>query len=296
MPVSAPIGALPEEPPLIFVAFLFPVAVYCLVLGLINRGSRPLMVSAAWDFVGLLFAASGFLVFGLPALLSGFTEHGRRLVLFGRPPSGEGGAWPWFWDHFDGLCSSLFAAGGAVMLAYFAVVVLGSAYVLWRRQGQTAIYNVHPDMLDEVLAGVLDVAGLTWSRAANRYFIGRAEKLAAPTADEVEDISQTSILRPEHLPPPAKRGSYPTSAEDIERSAYLEVDPSPALCHVTLRWEAQDGDLRKLVEGELERALAEVRTRHNPAGVWLLTIGTVLLLSTVMVFVFVVLRRVFYGV
>ena len=46
---------------MIFVAFLFPLAVYCLVLGLINRRRQPLMVSAGWDFAGLLFAASGFL-------------------------------------------------------------------------------------------------------------------------------------------------------------------------------------------------------------------------------------------
>ena len=58
-------------------AFLFPLAVYCLILGLINRRRHPLMVSAAWDFAGLLFAASGFLAFGLPGILNGFTERGR---------------------------------------------------------------------------------------------------------------------------------------------------------------------------------------------------------------------------
>jgi hypothetical protein len=275
---------------LIFVAFLFPLAVYCLVLGLINRRGRPLMVSAAWDFAGLLFAASGFLAFGLPALLSGFSEHGRRLALFGRPPSADG-AWSWFWDLFEGLCSTLFAVGsGPVLLAYFGVVVIGCACVLWRRQGQTSVYNVHPDVLDEVLAGVLDAGGLVWSRAGQRYFIGRADKVHPLPP------SPTSILRPEHLPAAEKRGAYPTSAEDIERSAYLEVDPSPALCHATLHWETQDEDLRKLVEAELAHALAEVRTRHNSAGAWLLTAGIILLTAVVTLFVYVVLYRVFRGV
>src|SRR5207253_8850992 len=82
---------------LIIVAYLLPLAVYCLVLGFINRRRHPLMVAGAWDFAGLLFAASGFLAFGLPGLLSGFTERGRSAALFGRPASG-GGAWAWLAD------------------------------------------------------------------------------------------------------------------------------------------------------------------------------------------------------
>ncbi len=282
---------------MIVVVFLFPLAVYCLALGLVNRRRRPLMVSAVWDFAGLLFAASGFLAFGLPGLLSGFTEHGRRLALFGRPSS-AGGAGSWLWDQFEGLCSTLYAAGGGtVLLAYFAVVVLGCAYLLWRRRDETAIYNVHPGVLEEVLAAVLEAGGLTWSRAGNRYFIGRADKPRRPTSAEgTESDPPTSILRPEHLAPEPKRGAYPTSAEEVERSAYLEVDPAPALYHVTLRWEAGDAEVRELVEAELRRALAEVRTRHNPTGPWLLTIGSVLLTASVMVFASVVFYRIWYGV
>jgi hypothetical protein len=255
---------------LIVVAFLVPLSVYCLILGLINRRRRPLMVSAAWDFVGLLFAASGFLAFGLPGLLNGFTERGRQAALFGRPASG-GGAWAWLADLFDGLCATLFSAGnGTVLVAYFLLVVAGSAYVLWRRRSQTAVYNVHPEVLDEVLAGVLDAAGLAWSRAGNRYFIARPGK-----GD----------------PPPERRGAYPATAEDIERSAYLEMEPAPALCHATLRWETEDADLRKQVEAELAGALAGVRTEDNPTAAWLMTAGIVLLLTTTIIFGLVVILR-----
>jgi hypothetical protein len=281
---------------LIVVAFLVPLAIYCLVLGLINRRRRPLMVSAAWDFVGLLVAASGFLLFGLPGLLSGFTEHGRRVAMFGRAPQGNGGATAWFWDLFEGLCSTLFEVGsGGVLMTYFVVVVAACALTLWRRQGQTAVYNVHPDVFDEVLAGVLDAAGLVWSRAGSRYFIRRpapGRKPVAVSADEGVEPAPPLAVR-EHLPPGPGRGDYPASAEDFEQSAYLEVDAAPALCHVTLRWDAEDKELRQVVEAELAPALAEVRTRHNPAAFWLLTAGSLMLSAAVLTFVFVVLRRLF---
>ena len=156
------------------------------------------------------------------------------------------------------------------------------------RQSQTAVYNVHPEVFDEVLAGVLDTAGLSWSRAGNRYFIARANKGQPPAGETPKGVAE-----PAAPPAPERRVAYPASAEDVERSAYLEAEPVPTLCHVTLRWETEDAELRKQVEGELERALAEVRTSDNPTASWLLTAGTVLLLSSAMVFVAVVLYRLF---
>jgi hypothetical protein len=283
-----------EEPPLIVVAFLFPLALYCLILGLVNRRPRPLMVSAAWDFAGILFAASGFLAFGLPGILNGFTESGRSASLVGRPAY-DAGARAWFADLFAGLASTLFDAGnGSILIAYFLLVVFGSAYVLWRRRSQTAVYNVHPEVLDEVLAGVLDAAGLSWSRAGNRYFIARAGKTRSPAkqTQAAEAAPPSPITEREPLPPAERRGTYPTSAEDVERSAYLEVEPAPVLCHATLRWETEDADLRKQVEAELGSALNEVRTADNPTASWLLTAGTVLMLASAMIFVFLVVYRI----
>ena len=39
---------------ILFLAFLFPVAIYFLILGAINRRDRPLMVSGAWDSIPLV--------------------------------------------------------------------------------------------------------------------------------------------------------------------------------------------------------------------------------------------------
>jgi hypothetical protein len=247
---------------LIFVAFLFPLAVYCLALGAVNRRQHPLMVSAAWDFAGLLFAASGLLAFGVPGFLNSFSEHGRLLAMFGRPAAADEGSWGWLGDLFGGLGSTLFVVGtGPVLVVYFVVVVAGCASILWRRQAETAVYNVHSDVFDEVLAGVLDAAGLMWSHAANRYLIRRVGgKDRPPTAE-------------------------------AEPDACLEVDLAPALRHATLRWETNDEELRKQVEGELGHALADVWTRDNPVGTWLLTAGAAFLSAAVMIFVFVVVYR-----
>ncbi len=276
---------------MIVVAFLFPVAVYCLIVGQINRRRHPLMVSAAWDFAGLIWAASGFIAFGIPGFLNGFSERGRQLALFGRPAGSDGGLLAFFADLFEGLCAALFTVGNSnVLTAYFVLVVAACALLLWRRQRQTAIYNVRPEVFDEVLAGVLDAGRVAWSRAGNRYFIRPAVAEPLPRAKTPEQAIQPGPAR-EHLPAAPARHSFPSSAEDLERSAYLEVDAAPALCHVTLSWETDNAGLRRQVEGELAQALGEVGTHGNPAALWLLTAGSVLTCFTLMTFVYAVLVR-----
>ena len=69
---------------LLFLAFIFPLGIYCLILGLINRRERPLLVSGPWDFAGVLFAVSGFLLFIGPAVLSSLYEHFRLSWVVGQ--------------------------------------------------------------------------------------------------------------------------------------------------------------------------------------------------------------------
>src|SRR5438552_1264056 len=128
-----------EAPSLIFVAFLLPLAVYLLALGWINRQPRPILVSGTWDFVGLLFAASGFLLFGGPAVLSALNERWRLLWLLGE----TGGV-------SDGLDR---ARDLWVLLAvlYFGAVVAGCAWVFLKRRQLTCIYNVEPAIAETAL-------------------------------------------------------------------------------------------------------------------------------------------------
>ena len=98
---------------MIFVAFFVPLAIYLLVLGHINRQPRPLIISGIYDFAGLLFAVSGFLLCGGPAVLSSLNERWRMFWLLGEGRlAGLGMA-----QHFS-LVLALF---------YFVVVVAGSA-------------------------------------------------------------------------------------------------------------------------------------------------------------------------
>jgi hypothetical protein len=138
-----------EDNSLIFLAFVTPLAVYCLVLFVINRRRHAVLVSGPWDFAGVLFAASGFLLLGGPAILTGIYEQWRLSWLLGQPRylRGIGENWS-FWISLWSL--------------YFVMVGGVSAVVLWRRRAQTSIYNVEPAVLAEVLPQVLDRLGLEW--------------------------------------------------------------------------------------------------------------------------------------
>ena len=83
---------------MIFLAFFFPLAIYLLVLGVINRRRRPLLVSGVWDGVGLLFGVSGFLLFAGPAIFSSLSERWRMTWLLGKdaPIAAADRAWQ-FW-------------------------------------------------------------------------------------------------------------------------------------------------------------------------------------------------------
>jgi hypothetical protein len=247
-----------------FLAFLLPLTIYFLVLGLINRRWRPLVVAGPWDFAGVLFAASGFLLFGGPGILSMLNER-----------------WRVAWLLNQGQASNLSNEGYyfwlSLSILYFLAVVGGSAYLLWRRRDQLAIYNVEPNVFEEVLAHVLDRLGLSWSRSGQRWYIGfagsvpsRARSLsAAPNADPVSPAIQPA--------PNAGTAEAPVAAvEPLGYGGRIELDPSSAMRHVTLYWVQVDSPLRQEIESELRQVLAQVHTRSNPAGGWFLAIAAVL--------------------
>src|SRR5260370_11444377 len=145
--LSKRVPAYLEESSLIFLAFVVPLAVYCLILSVINRRRHPVIVAGSWDFAGVLFAASGFLLLGGPAILTGLHEQWRLAWLLGqtRYLQGIGENWS-FWI--------------TLWLLYFAVVGSVSVFVLWRRRTLTSIYNIDPAVLAEVLTLVFDRLGL----------------------------------------------------------------------------------------------------------------------------------------
>jgi hypothetical protein len=222
---------------LLLLVFLLPLAVYFLVLAHVNRRPRALVVSGPWDFAGLLFAASGFLLFGGPALLSSLSlnEAWRRFWLLAKD-------WPAFTQ-----ADLLLTVRVVLFVLYFVFIAGGAALVLWRRRRMTAIYNVDPVVVETVLGQVLESRQLSFVQHGN-----------------------VLTFEPEitAVPPPA-----PATVPLVERTTRLTVDVAPALCHVTLSWSPSDSPLRREVEGQLERVLAETPAPLSGVGEWMLLIA-----------------------
>jgi hypothetical protein len=201
---------------------LLPLGIYCVIIARINRRQHPLLVSGVRDCAGMLLALSGFLLFVIPSILTGFNYRPRDIWLFIHYGNFQGLGHEWWlvWWTF-------------LWFLYVLVVFGGSCVLLWHRRRATSIYNVEPRILDEILEQVLKQLELGWVREGKRIYFGQS-----------------------NAPNPG---------------AYLEIDSWPAWRHVTLRWTRETEHARSVIEEELGRALAEVRTIENPASHWLMT-------------------------
>jgi hypothetical protein len=249
---------------LILLAFLLPFAIYLLALGLIHRRTHPLVVSGSWDFAGILFAASGFLLLGGPAVLTSLNERWRTNWLLGPDHSG--------WSAGDGT----WVLGVLLSVLYFVLVVAGSAFLLWRHRHFTSIYNTEPWMIDKALAHAVERLGLQPIHSGRTYLFG-----VALTGPGGRPSARSEAVQGPHYLPPAGHAQTAGVTEPprraIGRTTILEVDPFPALRHVTLRWDPADSAVRRQVEEELARELAEMDMPYNPLGGWLVGLGVALL-------------------
>jgi hypothetical protein len=237
---------------LILLAFFLPLAFYVLVLGIINRRPHPLMVSGTWDFVGILFAASGFLVFGGPFVISTLNESWRAFLLLGPNADSASG-------------DRLWAAALGMSILYFVVVVAGAAFLLWLQRKQTVVYNIDLASFEEALAAACARLGLHPARSATSYlFDPDKDHLTAP-AKTAEGVATEARL-PRQLAPPGAR-----------QLVLLRVDYFRAMRHVTLRWSAANSLLRKELEDELAHQLSETIVPPSDVGGWLTVLAFALL-------------------
>jgi hypothetical protein len=216
----------------ILLAFLFPLAIYLVFLARLNLRSRACVVHGSWDFAGILFAASGFLLFGGPSILGSLNERWRVFWMTGENPADYDP------NRFFGVI---------VFLIYFTVVVAGAAFLLWHSRWLTSIYNVDPDVCTELLCDVLDRLEVPWQRSERQFFL----RSVRPGTPSRRQFAQTILL---------------------------EVEASPRTCHVTLRWDPPESSVRRTIEKELQRVLADVPAPRNPAGDWLLVGASLLFL------------------
>jgi hypothetical protein len=284
---------------LLGVCVLLPLAVYIFILAQLNRRPHPVMVSGAWDFAGVLFALSGFLLLGGPFIMASLNQDWREFWIRSPLRSLQGLSEEWWYVRLT------------VWGVYFLAISLGSIWLLRGRSRTTSIYNVTPEAFDQSLESALDRLQLPWRRTRGRMVIAFAAFADGPVgreepkrAQEIERAqfetehavsSRPAVLNPQALSPVSSH-SYPPVNSSSSRTS-LEIDAFPAMHHVTLSWPRGGGALRKEVEAELAKTLLEVETPPNPAVMWLMSAATVLL-STVtfgllMLILFVVF--VFYG-
>lgn len=144
------------------------------MLGFLNRGRHPLLLSGVWDGIGLLFGVSGFLLFAGPAVLSTLSERWRLFWLLfpGDVPNfAPDGAWP-LWVFLSVL--------------YFLLVVGGAALYLWRQRHLTAIYNANADLIEHALTDICKTLGL------NPVCSGRVFRFG-PSADGQEQSATLEV-------------------------------------------------------------------------------------------------------
>ncbi len=260
---------------MILLAFFFPLAIYLLILGVLNRRRRPLLVSGVWDGIGLLFGASGFLLFAGPAIFSSLSERWRAYWLLGHggaSMAGPDGAWQ-FWVFLSVL--------------YFLLVVGGAAFLLWRQRTLTAIYNVEAAQVERALTQICAKLGLNPVQSGGLFLFG----LSLGPSSERRGANGERIQVPHHLPAAVRAvgrehpetmlqpsGEERTShGAVLEPTAILELDHFPLMRHVTLRWDPADCPLRPVVEAELSQCLAEMPVGESLLGGWLLGLGCLLL-------------------
>jgi hypothetical protein len=236
-------------------AFIFPVAVYFLILANLNRRTHPVMVSGPWDFSEVLLACSGFLIFGGVCVITGFNERWRNYWLHGNSRG------------LRTVTNDFWIFWGSVIGLYFLALVVVAAYLLWRRRLATAIYNIELTTLQDYISLTLDRLGLEWQKIDQRFFITDRDE---PKSES--DPAQTAPSIPKLM---------------------LELDAFAPLRHVTLYWSA-DHEMREQIEAELARSLAEVNSRRNHVALWMIGLATslfgVMVGTVVMIFMFAARR------
>ena len=80
----------------------------------------------------------------------------------------------------------------------------------------------------------------------------------------------------------------------VNQYAEVEVEPFPALCHVTLHWDQYTPQLRRDIEKELQTRLEYAVPDDNPATGWFLGVSGLIfgmMVTAMLTFMLVVLFR-----
>lgn len=246
----------PKGPALIFLAFLLPLAVYLLILGNLNHREHPVLVPGTWDFAGILFALSGFLLLAGPGMIGNFSERARLFWMFG-----EGSL---LGNPEDGAL----ALWVSLSVLYFGVVAGGAALLLWRQRAYASIYNAALPVIERALNQACLHLGLHPTRSGNLFLFGVGVPWSAG-----RPMAHDGIQSPSRSGLDAKVATIGAHREAPAQNTVLELEEFAWLRHVTLRWDPPAAELRHEIEGELRKILAETPPPDYAVGFWMTLLG-----------------------
>ena len=250
---------------LLGLACLFPVCIYCLFLAMLHQRRHPTLMSGAWDFVGVLLALSGFLIFGTTVFLLSFQPAGREFLLHGGTPADV----------------RRIGAQGSPMIVllwflFYASLASSFAYMIWHRRAFSVIYNITPAETEHVLLRVVENAHMQAMRRGRRWYIGAEEHLERKSAAFESSSLRAAAVAPQVVP-----------------QAVLEVHGSPLMRTVSIFWRSYRDEARQELQAELERELDQFPCSSGATAGWLITVASALFLVmilTVGTFLLLVLR------
>jgi hypothetical protein len=240
--------------------FLFPLAIYCLTLAMINRRPQPVVVPGTWDCVGLIFAFSGFLMIVAPYVIHDLFNRYERSLPFRNV------------KDISQATDDAETLRWAVLILYCLVVVGGVALLVWWRRTKTIVYNADPDRFYHVLSRILGQLGY-----------GQPPAAAVPSLPEADEQGILDLAQFAQTPP--------TTPPAIPLQDLFEVEIFAPLSNVTMHWRTNDAKIRQQIEDELRRHIAEARLDDNPAGTWIMGIAAMLFSMSFLVALAIILGR-----
>ncbi len=254
--------------------FFFPMAIYCAVLASVNRQQNPVMVTGVGDFVGLLFAVSGFLLVAGPAILSGFYKQSEReLLILNSVPNWilqSWGNWWWIWG------------------AYYGIILLGILLTFRLRRSKTIIYNLDSESMNSFVFELMERSNRYWFRQGNSFFVGEGKpddvNVSPVTYQEMESMGKS--------PMGTVSVSQMTTQQSGNEKLCFTLEPFYLLRNLTIQWHEPESPIRAELESEISTLLPQIYTRNNPVGGWLLGVSGAMFglmsLSVVMMLVFLI--------
>src|SRR5262249_18364105 len=140
-----------------------------------------------------------------------------------------------------------------------------------------------------LLIRILDRLKLEWRRGDRQFLLGcrpsTTPNLSGPPTSVTSSPQGALVAFGDPLRGSIKseRGQRSVALETAVASSDLfleemvvDLDPFPAMRHITLTWTPETGPQRRDIETELAHELAAVRTIGNPVGYWLYSIAAIL--------------------